>query len=197
MVRRRRRARARLLAAAFTVVAVACTGDDTEPVASTTSSPVEPAAAAKAVCGALRTWDNHVTEIANAAAHETTEATSDAARAAALLAGFDRLLETPDEFAAAVAELRLPEGDPWSTIRSELLAAPEAVRAELVDERADLAAVGPISADDERGRVSQFFNAVEKSLSLVEPRTHRSPDAELRAAFRDEPECRHVVQSGQ
>jgi hypothetical protein len=162
----------------------------------TVAAAPSPEAAANAVCATLRSITNTMIDHANAAAREVAATTDAATRSRALDDGFARLISELDPLEAAVSSIAVPPGDDWARLRSGLLEAPAAARAELVEERAALAAVGPIRDEDERGRVGQFFNSLEKVSSLIEPSIRSDADPQLRAAFLAEPECRFVASVG-
>jgi hypothetical protein len=186
-------ARRNVSALAAAIALVSACGGGTDGAAPEPAAPTAEAAA-REVCGALRTWTNEMVDRANAAAAAAAAAPTGDARAAALAAGFDDLLANLTALEKPITGVALPAGEPWARLRADLLAGPGEARAELLEERDALAAVGAIADDDERGRVSQFFNALEKTFSLVEPSLAAYADPPMRAAFADEPACRHVVQ---
>ena len=54
---------------------------------------------------------------------------------------------------------------------------------------------GPTVDDaDTHGRVGEFFNSIEKVLSVVEPTIATYDRRELQEAFLAEPDCTHVIQ---
>ena len=184
-----------VLMVACALVVGAC-GDDSASKLPESSGPtaiVTAPTAAAAVCASLRSFTNTMVDHANAAAAAVSATSEPATRSRAIDDGFARLIDELDPLASTLAAIAFPEGDDWDALRADLLAAPEDARAELVDERAALAAVGPISDDDEPGRVGQFFNAIEKVSSIVEPTIRGDADPTLRDAFGSQPDCRFVA----
>ncbi len=47
---------------------------------------------------------------------------------------------------------------------------------------------------DVQGRVGQFFNAIEKVMSVAEPAVSRYERRDAARGVRREPSCRHVIQ---
>jgi hypothetical protein len=53
---------------------------------------------------------------------------------------------------------------------------------------------GPIPDREVQGAVGEWFNSVEKVMSVSEPEIYRFERQAFRRAFLDEPACRHVIQ---
>ena len=65
----------------------------------------------------------------------------------------------------------------------------------MADEREAFDETGPTVDDaNTRGRVGEFFNSIEKVLSVVEPTIATYDRRELQEAFLSEPDCTHVIQ---
>jgi hypothetical protein len=177
--------------AALTVGGCADTSTNPRPTPVATSD----AAAARAVCDALRTWENRLIETANGAAASATSADGAVEREAALLDGFDRLSVETAALTEIVEALILPDDGRWQALRVDLLAGPAAAALELADERRTMETQGPIAQTDERGSVGQFFNSLEKVFSLVEPTLGSDADESMQLAFATADACKHVVET--
>lgn len=152
------------------------------------------AATAGVVCELLRAYVNDSADIANDAASEVSQSPDPSHRAIAVLDGFDLLVERARRLAAEIRLLEpsaLAGGD--ALVGDLAVGAEEAVN-ELRSEREAFVDVGPITDADMTGRVGQFFNALEKAMSVVEPQPERYGPDELRSAFDAEPSCTFVVQ---
>ena len=146
------------------------------------------------VCGLLRDFDNDAADIANDAALAVRNTDDTSARVGAVLAGFDQLLARVELHDAAISTLdarQLADGD---ALVADLTRGADDARAELVDERADFALLPSVEDGDMTGRVGQFFNAIEKTMSVIEPVIVDVADDTTIAAFTAEPTCRFVVQ---
>lgn len=153
------------------------------------------ATAARTVCEALRAWENRLIDAANDAAATATSADEPDERAAALVNGFDRLTLETAALTDIVEAITFPDDPRWQALRADLIAGPPAAAVELADERQEMESLGPIQPADERGRVGQFFNSLEKVFSLVEPRLGAEADESMRSAFTNDRACTHVVES--
>lgn len=182
--------------AALLAAAAGCGGGDAA-VPTTTAPPVRepgPGAVAATVCADLRAWEGEAIDAVNAAAAEVAASDEPARRAAVILGGFDELVTLTASHRDGIADLDLGAGPDADRLRAELVeGADEAVR-QLEAERRQFEEEAPVvSDDDERGRVGQFFNALEKAFSNVEPSPRYVGDA-LAAAFRAEEACEFVVE---
>lgn len=152
------------------------------------------ATAAAVICAELRDQVNTLVDIANAAVADIAGLTP-AERTANILAGYDDARAAADAFAADVATWTVPDIPERDQLIAEVGDGARAAIAELDDERAIFARDVPAVADDDvGGRVGQFFNGIEKALSVVEPAIAAYDRTELQRAFLDEPACRHVIQ---
>ncbi len=192
-VTRTRAVTATLAFSAAVLTGVGC--DDTVSDAGEKSFSPSDATAAKAVCEALRAWENRLIDVANTSAAHATDADDATTRSASLLDGFAGLAAEAHTLTDAVLALRLPDDDRWRSLRADLLEGPREAETELRDERRILASQGPTSQADERGRVGQFFNSLEKVFSVVEPTLGQYADESMQTAFASESSCAHVVQT--
>jgi hypothetical protein len=153
------------------------------------------AATASTVCERLRRFTNDLVGAANDAVTGINERTPPE-RTGAILAGFDDGLRIAEQYVEEAAQLPIdPDVPERDALLGELRAGAEAAVAELVDERARFATEVPeVTDDDVRGRVGQFFNALEKAMSVTEPAIAAYDRRDLQVAFLDEPACRHVIQ---
>lgn len=191
------RARVRTLTLAVTALGTiglaACSDDLAAAPAGSEAAPATPAATAADVCDLLRGYVNDTADIANDSALEVRDDGDPVARRDAVLAGFDRLLERTAAHAGAVAGLAGATLAADHPLLADLELGAEQARAELEDERAEFATLDGVEDGDMTGRIGQFFNALEKAMSVVEPDITLA-GADLAAAFAAEPDCRFVVQ---
>ena len=79
-------------------------------------------------------------------------------------------------------------------LRRQLTVGAERALDELERQRDAVGWSGPIPDREVQGAVGEWFNSVEKVMSVSEPEIFRFERQELRRAFLDEPACRHVIQ---
>jgi hypothetical protein len=154
----------------------------------------EAATAAATVCGLLRDMDNDLADIANDTALRVRNSSDPHQRVDEVLDGFDRLLARVELYDAAVATLDPTGRVVGDALVADLAGGAEDARAELIDERAAFALLPSVEDGDMTGRVGQFFNAIEKTMSVIEPVLADAVDAPTAAVFDAEPSCRFVVQ---
>ena len=146
------------------------------------------------MCGALRDQTNTLGRLANAAVAGIGAKSPDE-RYAALIAGFDEADAATRTYRDDVEALALGEAPEADALHTQLVDGAELAVTELARERADFEASGPTVPDaDVQGRVGQFFNAIEKVMSVAEPAVSRYERRALHEAFAAEPSCRHVIQ---
>lgn len=200
------RAVSRLVAAALLPLAMAACTDErgadessstsaSAPVDTASTTDASPAATAIAVCDLLRTFVNDSADIANAAAADVTASDDPLARRSAVLTGFDALLvraQTHHDDVEALDPADLSQGD---AMVADLLEGAQQAISELTEERAAFELLPGLERADTAGRVGQFFNSLEKAMSVVEPAITQWAELELVDAFAAEPTCRFVVQT--
>lgn len=155
----------------------------------------DPGNTARTVCSLLRGYVNDTGAIANTAAEGVSGSDDALGRRDAVLTGFDLLIERTDAHLAFVAALDPTVLDHGADLIDDLIEGAEQAGAELRDERAVFEQVPGVEDEDMTGRVGQFFNALEKAMSVVEPVVTDYGSPALIAAFTDEPTCRFVVQA--
>jgi hypothetical protein len=155
---------------------------------------------ALATCEALRGVNNRITTIVNESVAGIGELAPDQRRAP-VKEGLDRVGRELDAWAAQIGDLDLPEVSEGSEVSeigmlgSQLSDGVVDAKAELDDRAAELAASDePVPDDEVAGFVGNWFNAVEKVVSSIEPQIARFERREFKQAFLDEPACRNVVQ---
>lgn len=146
------------------------------------------------MCGLLRDLDNDLADIANETALAARNETDALARVGDVLAGFDHLLARVELHDTAIATLDPADLAAGDALVADLARGADDARAELVDERAAFTELASVEDGDLTGRVGQFFNAIEKTMSVVEPVLAGYADDATIAAFSAEPTCRFVVQ---
>ena len=155
----------------------------------------DPAVTALSVCDMLRTYVNDTGAIANASAAVVSGSEDPVGRRDAVLAGFDRLIERTDAHLASVTALDPTVLEQGAHLVADLIEGAEQAGAELRDERAAFEQVAGIDDENMTGLVSQFFNALEKAMSVAEPVVADYGSTDLIDAFAAEPTCRFVVQT--
>lgn len=150
------------------------------------------AEAAAVVCGELRTFDDALVEIVNdSVAGIGTLPAGD--RAPAIAAGLDAAVDALDAWDHRIDEMDLPAVDEADRIRTQLHDGVDRALAELEDQRSQLR-LGPISDGDVQGAVGEWFNSIEKVMSVLEPEIFKFERREFKQAFLDEADCRNVIQ---
>jgi hypothetical protein len=179
--------RGALLAA---VAALASCGDDAAP----SPDQQHDTAMATALCGALRDQTNELVRIANRAV-AGIEGKSPQERFEAIDSGFVEAHAAATTFAEDVETLELPDVAERDSLRQQVAEGAEQAVAEVTDERELFEQTGPTVEDaDTRGRVGEFFNSIEKVMSVVEPSIATYDRRALQEAFLAEPTCSHVIQ---
>ncbi len=169
--------------------AAACSGSDDR-----TAPADADAVLAATMCGALREQTNILGRLANSAVAGIGAKEPDE-RYAAIIGGFDETEVATQAYRDGVAALVLADVPEADALHAQLLDGAELAVTELARERADFEARGQTVPDaDVQGRVGQFFNAVEKVMSVAEPAVSRYDRRALHEAFAAEPACRHVIQ---
>jgi hypothetical protein len=172
--------------AAATISAVGC-GDD--------ASPEDDAATtAKQVCSLLIDWSNDLTTSMNATSKEITDADDPDTANGVLLDGFDELIGLAESHVDEADDLSLPDNDNSDRLVDDLTAGAEKSIDELQRGKDVAADLDPIDIDGQAGAIGGAMNAVESAKSVVEPVLQGYDDEVLQQAFKDEPDCLHVVQ---
>jgi hypothetical protein len=170
------------------VTVAACTSDDAAPASS------DDARLAATLCGALREQTNVLVRLANSTVAGIS-AKSPEERFTTIADGFDAVETEVARYQSEVLTLELPDIAEAADLRAQLVEGAELAAQEVDSERALFLETGPTVPDDEvQGRVGQFFNSIEKVMSVAEPAMARYERSELLRAFRDQPTCEHVVQ---
>jgi hypothetical protein len=183
---------AAVLSAATLVLAASACGDDGGDDGGSEGAAAETAAA---VCGMLRGWSNELAESLNDTSQAVTDDDDPATANQVLLDGWDALIAIAEEHVTEAEQLELPDTDARDQLVSDLTAGAEQAVTELQDERVGLEALPPITIEAQGGALGGAFTSLEKADSVVEPAIGGYDDDEIRTAFADEPDCRHVIQS--
>lgn len=170
-------------------VLAAC-GDD----GGTSTSEDAAADTADTVCTLLRDWNNELAASLNATSTAITDADDPDTANQVLLDGWDELIAIAEGHPADVEQLDLPDSAVRDDLRAELTEGAEAAITVLEDEREEIAALPPITVDEQSGALGGAFVSMEKAHSVVEPRIGNYDDEQIRAAFQDDPGCEHVIQ---
>ena len=176
-------------AVVLAVVATACSSGDDSGSASGTDAEL-----AVALCGALREQTNVLARLANSSVAGIGDKTPDE-RYAAILAGFDAAEQAGLTYEERIDALELPAVPEADDLHAQLVAGAAQAVEEIDDERAKFVDNGPAVPDDEvGGSVPQFFNSIEKMMSVAEPALGHDARPALLRSLRDEPTCQHVIQ---
>ena len=181
------RTTALLVAAAVTISTAACSDDG--------ASPEEDAAdTASQVCGLLVDWSNDLTTSMNATSKTITDADDPDTANGVLLDGFDELIGLAEGHVDQPDDLDLPDDDNSDRLVDELKDGAGKSVDELERGRDAAADLDPIDIDGQAGAIGGAMNAVESAKSVVEPVIAAYDDEVLQQAFKDEPDCLHVIQ---
>ena len=183
---------AAVLSAATLVLAASACGDDGGDDGGSEGAAAETAAA---VCGMLRGWSNELAESLNDTSQAVTDDDDPATANQVLLDGWDALIAIAEEHVTEAEQLELPDTDARDQLVSDLTAGAEQAVTELQEERVGLEALPPITIEAQGGALGGAFTSLEKADSVVEPAIGGYDGDEIRTAFADEPDCRHVIQS--
>jgi hypothetical protein len=180
------------LPAVLTATLAACGDDDGD----SASPPSEDQAAetAAAVCGLLVDWSNDLTGTMNATSKTVTDADDPATAGPDLVAGIDEMIDQARGHVDQARDLDIPDIADHDRLVDELAAGAEASITELEEGRAEVEALPPIDVAGQPGAIGGVLNTVESAKSVVEPDIGGYDDADLQQAFRDEPDCAHVIQ---
>ena len=156
------------------------------------SGPSDEERTASVACEALRAHDDRIVDLVNASVAgigglpevERSEAISD---------GLDDVVAEVKAWQQLVETLDLGDVDEADALRAQLASGAQAALDELARQRNALRS-GPIPDREVQGAVGEWFNSVEKVMSVSEPEIFRFDRREFEQAFLDEPACRHVIQ---
>ena len=149
---------------------------------------------AATVCGLLRGWSNELADSLNDTSQAITDADDPATANQTLLDGWDALIGIAEDHVTEAEQVELPGTDARDQLVADLTDGAERAVSELEAERVGIADLPPITIEAQGGALGGAFTSLEKADSVVEPAIGGYDDAEIRAAFADEPECRHVIQ---
>jgi hypothetical protein len=142
-----------------------------------------------AACDDLRRRENELIAVANEVLADLGAATDDAARTAAIAAGYERLAALAAEQVSTVAPA-VEEG-----LREALVDGASTAATELARQRDRIVARGlVVTRTDERGRAGELQNALEKAFSNLEPPRSVYRSVGLADATDQDPDCRFVTQ---
>jgi hypothetical protein len=156
------------------------------------SGPSDIERTASAVCEELRAHDDRIVDLVNASvAGIATLPAGD--RAEAISGGLDAVTAEVEVWQRRLDTVDLGDAEEVDELRRQLTVGAERALDELTRQRASLRS-GPIPDREVQGAVGEWFNSVEKVMSVSEPEVFRLDRQEARQAFLDEPACRHVIQ---
>ncbi len=139
-------------------------------------------------CADLRARENVLIDSVNETLAAVGDTDDETERAIVLVDGFDDLIDLARSHIEGIAS-----SDP--ALEEALRAGGRAAVDQLASERDEFAASVPVvTEDDERGRVGEFQNALEKAFSNLEPARSVYVDAGLGDAIDADPTCEFVTQ---
>jgi hypothetical protein len=156
------------------------------------SGPSDEAQTASIVCEELRAHDDRLVDLVNASVAGIGEL-PEGERSQAISAGFDQVADEVDDWQRRVQTIDLGDVAEADELRAQLSAGADQARDELADQRSALR-TGAIPDREVQGAVGEWFNSVEKVMSVSEPEIFRFERPAFKQAFLDEPACRHVIQ---
>ena len=159
------------------------------------SGPSDVERTASVVCEELRAHDDRLVDLVNASVAGISTLPADE-RSEAISGGLDAVEAEVDAWRRRIDTLDL--GDPEQVpeieeLRRQLTVGADRALDELTRQRGALRS-GPIPDREVQGAVGEWFNSVEKVMSVSEPEIFRFERQEFTQAFLDEPACRHVIQ---
>lgn len=152
----------------------------------------EVAQTASIVCEELRAHDERLVDLVNASV-DGIGVLPASARAEAIGDGFDEVTAEVAAWQRRVQTLDLGDIDEADQLRDQLIDGAERALDELEHQRTSLRS-GQIPDREVQGAVGEWFNSVEKVMSVSEPEIFRFERISFKQAFLDEPACRHVIQ---
>ena len=147
---------------------------------------------ASEVCGELRAFDDELVDIVNGSVDGISSMPAEE-RAGAIADGLDSARDAVEAWDSRIDLIDLPEVADADRIRAQLHEGAEAALVELDDQRGTLR-IGVIDDREVQGAVGEWFNSIEKVMSVIEPEIYRFDRREFKQAFLDEPSCRNVIQ---
>jgi hypothetical protein len=163
------------------VVLVACGSAD--------SADVE---TASVVCNELRSFADELVDIVNESVAGISTMPADM-RAEAIVEGLASAHRAVEAWDTRIDRIELPDIAEADRIRVQLHDGADRALVELDDQREKLR-VGPIDDREVQGAVGEWFNSIEKVMSVTEPEIFRFERREFKQAFLDEAACRNVIQ---
>ncbi len=149
---------------------------------------------ARAVCEELRRFDDELVDIVNDSVAGIASLPPDE-RGPAIAAGLERADSALIAWTDRIATLQLPEIDETEIVRDQLASGAALGSEELADQRSAMADRADRIDDREvQGAVGEWFNSIEKVMSVLEPEIFKLDRRKVKQAFLDEPACRHVIQ---
>ena len=159
------------------------------------SGPSDVERTASVVCEELRAQDNRLVGLVNASVAGISTLPADE-RSEAINDGLDAVAAEVAAWRGRIDALDL--GDPGDVPevderRRQLTLGADRALDELTRQRESLRS-GSIPDREVQGAVGEWFNSVEKVMSVSEPEIFQFERREFTQAFLDEPACRHVIQ---
>jgi hypothetical protein len=154
--------------------------------------PSADAETALVVCDELRSFDDGLVDIVNGSVAGIAGLPPDE-RAGAIADGLEAARDAVEAWTTRIDGLELPDVDEADRLRAQLHDGASEALAELDDQRGKLR-VGALPDREVQGAVGEWFNSVEKVMSVVEPQIFQFERHEFKQAFLDEPNCRNVIQ---
>lgn len=149
---------------------------------------------ARTVCDELRDFNDELVDIVNGSVAGIASLPADE-RGPAIAAGLEHADKALTGWGDRISTMELPELDEAEIVRVQLASGATLGNDELDDQRTAMAdRPDRIDDRDVQGAVGEWFNSIEKVMSVVEPEIFKLERREVKQAFLDEPACRNVIQ---
>ena len=149
---------------------------------------------ARTVCDELRDFNDELVDIVNGSVAGIASLPADE-RGPAIAAGLEHADKALTGWGDRISTMELPELDEAEIVRVQLASGATLGTDELDDQRTAMAdRPDRIDDRDVQGAVGEWFNSIEKVMSVVEPEIFKLERREVKQAFLDEPACRNVIQ---
>jgi hypothetical protein len=172
------------------VVVLAATGGTV--LGACDSGPTDDERTAAVLCEELRAHDNRLVGLVNASVAGIAEL-PEHDRSVAIRDGLDEVTAEVVAWQRRIDAIDLGDVDEAVELRSQLTVGADRALDELARQGASLHS-GPIPDGEVQGAVGEWFNSVEKVMSVSEPEIFRFERRAFKQAFLDEPACRNVIQ---
>jgi hypothetical protein len=156
------------------------------------SGPTDDERTASLVCESLRAHDNRLVALVNESVAGISTLPADE-RAGAISNGLYAVAAEVEAWRRGIDTIELGDSEEVVVLRRQLATGADRALDELADQRVSLWS-GSIPDEEVPGAVGEWFNSIEKVMSVSEPEIFRFERHDFKQAFLDEPACRNVIQ---